>query len=182
MSQDCVFAGLPSQAATLNSDNRHLRLVLFQPIRQPIPEFSPSTNAEQVAMGHILHAPSKCQSVEKHPALCLPQCEACKEWLKWATARENLPVGAGFVCYENKVWLKFGCVQILKSSLSTRPTKFRIENWQTDRFLAADLDGQRTHRRPWEMTDRQCRPKAREHLPKLSSEKQEQIGRVWFQP
>ena len=97
MSQDCVFAGLPSQAATLNSDNRHLRLVLFQPIREPMPEFSPSTNAEQVAMGHILHAPNKCQSVEKHPALCLPQCEACKEWLKWATARENLPVGAGFV-------------------------------------------------------------------------------------
>jgi hypothetical protein len=97
MSQDCVFAGLPSQAATLNSDNRHPRLVLFQPIREPIPEFSPWTSAEQVTMGHILHAPNKCQSVEKHPALCLPQCEACKEWLKWATARENLPVGAGFV-------------------------------------------------------------------------------------
>jgi hypothetical protein len=97
MSQDCVFAGLPSQAATLNSDNTHLRLVLFQPIREPIPEFSPWTSAEQVTMGHILHAPNKCQSVEKHPALCLPQCEACKEWLKWATARENLPVGAGFV-------------------------------------------------------------------------------------
>ena len=97
MSQDCVFAGLPSQAATLNSDNRHLQLVLFQPITEPIPEFSPWTSAEQVAMGYILRAPDKRRCIEKYPALCFPRRKAYREWLKWATARENLPVGAGFV-------------------------------------------------------------------------------------
>ena len=97
MSQDCVFAGLPSQAATLNSDNGHLQLVLFQPITEPIPEFSPWTSAEQVAMGYILRAPDKRRCIEKYPALCFPRRKAYREWLKWATARENLPVGAGFV-------------------------------------------------------------------------------------
>ena len=96
MSKNSDFAGLPSRAAK-SDDLGQLRLVLFQPVTEPVPEFSPWTGAEQVKMGRISLQPEKQHWIEKHPALCLPQSKACREWLKWATARKNLPIGAGFV-------------------------------------------------------------------------------------
>jgi hypothetical protein len=84
--------------AARNSDQGGLLPVPFRPITEPIPEFVPWTSTEQTQIGARLRLPpEKWQWISKHPALCIPQSRACLEWLEWAEARENLPVGAGFV-------------------------------------------------------------------------------------
>ena len=81
-----------------NSDQGGLLPVSFRPITEPIPEFVPLTSTEQTQIGTRLRLPpEKWQWISKHPALCIPQSRACLEWLEWAEARENLPVGANFI-------------------------------------------------------------------------------------
>ena len=100
MPRKSVFPSHLNHAAALNSDHGGPQQVPFRPITEPIHEFSPWTSAEQAKMGRRVRVrPEKRQWLVKYPALCLPQSKACREWAEWTTARENLPVGAGFAMW-----------------------------------------------------------------------------------
>ena len=100
----------------------------FTMIAEGCPEFSPLTPEGQVWWGGILLVPPERRHlVRVRPALCLPTCDRCIEYVEWFEQQRERPRGIGTMIMSNNDWVReFGyeAYRELISSLARvgRPT------------------------------------------------------------